>query len=723
MLSFLAPYALWGLALLAIPIAAHIFRPRKVRPTPFSSLRWLHRTQQRLSRRIKWHQVFLFLLRAAFVLLVVLALARPLFRPADANRATERFIVLDVSRSMSYRAGDRPTPLEEGKRLASELVKQLPPDDRSALFLSGSSTRVLWPLTRDAGARLPALDAVQVSGTGTELGSALPLVRSMLGQCRADATVELFVITDNHQQSWNQGEVAAFVKDLPAPVRVRILDVGVTSPQNAWIADARLLPPVDDRRLLRVQVACVGDSDQVRTVRFQGLPGLPEQTREVTLSPGEPARADFEVPADFDLHGKVAHLALEPEDGLPSDDHFHLNLDTPATLKVLVIEGESATAESLRPGYHLCAALEVLAAANPMLSVVVKGTDSITAQDVGGADSVFLVDVPALSDSVLAALEERVKNGTGLAIFLGPRARPAFYNSRLYSPLHPAEGLLALPLKRVAESSDGLAPITDVRWNHLLLSGLFDPLLGDLAQVRARSFYQFDGVPSKSDTVVARFEHDVPALVERRVKAGTVLLFNTTASDEWSDLPRKKSFVPLVDRVLTHVSGGGLRRTFQVGEVVTLALPGLQPGEKVTVTSPAGRRLTPTLTQLAGRTFLRLDPVSEAGVYRVERPAGGEAFVVQVEMGDSVLTPMDSATLAKWWEPAYFQVVNEEALRRDILAPAQQTPLWPWLVTIAAFALLAEMYFVHRLCPRVTPPVPASVVHQRRILTSAKKDN
>src|SRR5690242_9085717 len=99
MLNLLAPYALWGLALLSIPVLAHLFRPRKVRQMPFSSLRWLRVTQQRLSRRIRWHQVLLFLLRAAFVLLVVLALARPLFRPAGTTEATERIIVLDVSRS------------------------------------------------------------------------------------------------------------------------------------------------------------------------------------------------------------------------------------------------------------------------------------------------------------------------------------------------------------------------------------------------------------------------------------------------------------------------------------------------------------------------------------------------------------------------------------------------------------------------------------------------
>ena len=79
MISFLAPTALFAASLLAIPVILHLFKPRKVRQTPFSSLRWLHLSQQKLARRIKWHQVLLFLLRAAFLLLMVLALARPTY--------------------------------------------------------------------------------------------------------------------------------------------------------------------------------------------------------------------------------------------------------------------------------------------------------------------------------------------------------------------------------------------------------------------------------------------------------------------------------------------------------------------------------------------------------------------------------------------------------------------------------------------------------------------
>src|SRR5262249_5956662 len=109
-LSLLAPWALAGSALLAIPILVHLFKPRRVRQTPFSSLRWLRLTPQKLSRRIQWHQVLLFLLRAAFLILLVLALARPLWNPGTAPYR-ERFIVVDVGHGMNYRVSGQPPPI------------------------------------------------------------------------------------------------------------------------------------------------------------------------------------------------------------------------------------------------------------------------------------------------------------------------------------------------------------------------------------------------------------------------------------------------------------------------------------------------------------------------------------------------------------------------------------------------------------------------------------
>src|SRR6476646_7588537 len=108
-MTFLAPFALIGILLLLIPIVVHLFKPRKMRQTPFSSLRWLKQTHQRMSRHIQWHQWLLFLTRAGVILLLVLALARPLLGVAEDSAPVDRYVVLDVGSTMGYAVEGLPT--------------------------------------------------------------------------------------------------------------------------------------------------------------------------------------------------------------------------------------------------------------------------------------------------------------------------------------------------------------------------------------------------------------------------------------------------------------------------------------------------------------------------------------------------------------------------------------------------------------------------------------
>ena len=138
-MTFLAPAAFFGLALLAIPIVVHLFKPRHVRQSPFSSLRWLHLTQQRMARRIQWHQVLLFLLRAAFLTLLVLALAQPLIAPGGGAIGVDRVLVIDVSASMGRRTEGRAAPIDTARELADRWLRQTRPPTRSAVLLTGCS--------------------------------------------------------------------------------------------------------------------------------------------------------------------------------------------------------------------------------------------------------------------------------------------------------------------------------------------------------------------------------------------------------------------------------------------------------------------------------------------------------------------------------------------------------------------------------------------------------
>lgn len=721
MLTFLAPSALVGLLLLAVPVLVHIFKPRKMKQTPFSSLRWLRQTQQRLSRRLQWHQLLLFLLRAGFIVLLVLALAEPLIGTQGAARHTDRYVVVDVSRSMAYQAAGRPTPLEKAKQVAADLVRQGRAGDRTALLLTGSGTRLVTGLVTNPEAHLTQVDAAAAGATDTSLSSALAVVRPLLARPRADTDAELYFLTDNHQGSWNQGEVAAFQKDLTVPVRVRLVDVGVPGAQNGWVSGARLLIFGEQgRRVLRVEVRCIGDARQERSVRVAGLAGQPEQTQPVGVEPGAVTLVDFEVAPGYDLRGQVAHISLEPPDALPSDDHYYLNLDTPAALRVLLVEPES-DAKRQPAGLHFRTAVEALASkTNQAIDVSKRTSAAAAAKDVAEADVIVLAGVPELPAETLQALEKRVQAGAGLVVFLGDGVRPEFYNGKLFKPLQPAEGLLPVrleaPVKR--EGGESLAALTGIRWSHRLLAPLHDPSLGELAQARFGAYYRFAGSPGDDDTVLAWYDDSVPAVIEHAAGAGKVLLFNTSADDAWGDLPRRKSYVPLVDRVLNYLSGGGVRRNFEVGDLVALPLADGQPGEKVQVVAPGGSRLTPSLTSAGGRALLRLDNVTEPGVYQVERGAAsarGFAFVVNAGRGDSVLTPMDTAALAKWWEPLSLEVLTPEAATRGA-AKGGPVVLWPWLVGLAAGLLLLEMFCVHWLCPKANPTLAEVVVHRRGLL-------
>ena len=726
MLTFLAPWALLGAALLAIPVIVHLFQPKRVRQTPFSSLRWLHLTQQRLARRIKWHQILLFLLRAAFIVLLVLALAKPVLQQPGAAGVVERLIVIDVSRSMGYRVQAGSSPLDAAKQSAAALIAQTSAEDRTAVLLTGTTTQMLTPLVQDKETALPALRALQAGATDTDLSSALPQIRALLPQCRTGAQVELYFITDQHARSWTPARISEFARDLPEKTSVRIVDVGVKGPQNAWIADARVLDAEPDlptaatqEQTVRVQVRCIGDAGQKRALTMTGVPGLPDSSQPLTLDPGEPLQVDFRIPASARTADSAARFRLEPADALPDDDDYLVNLSTAGVVRILLLESDTAPVASLRPGFHLRTAIESLSqAAGGTCRLTTRTPTAAVPRDLTDVDVIFMADVSDLSGAMLKAVEERVRAGAGLAIFLGPAAQSRFYNTQMYDPLRPRDGLLPLPLRGITQASaesGGMTPLENLDGSHPLLAGLQDPLLGDLGRTQIREFYRFDGQLHPQDAVLAWIEGKVPAIIEHPLGAGKVFVLNLTANDAWSDLPRRKGYLPLVDRLLAQLSGGGLRHAFTAGEGVAVAVRDLQPHETVVIETPDGKEITPTLTASGRLALARFDAPSP-GLYRLVRRGStstGFPIVVQASRADSDLTPQDSAMLTKWWAPADVAVVEAKSIVPDAGTRAGRRALWPRLMLIAGLCLVAEMFFVHWLCPRVNPPMARSIVGHR----------
>ena len=132
----------------------------------------------------------------------------------------------------------------------------------------------------------------------------------------------------------------------------------------------------------------------------------------------------------------------------------------------------------------------------------------------------------------------------------------------------------------------------------------FGALAANLGQVRFDRAWR---VNAEGWSIVARFSNGSPALLERALGAGRVVLFASDLDRQWNDFPLHPAFVPFALEALRHVGhvGGDRRQTrdYTVGQ------------------APSGTPPVP-------------------GVYR---DAGNRPFAVNVDTRESALDRIDAA--------------------------------------------------------------------------------
>ena len=184
--------------------------------------------------------------------------------------------------------------------------------------------------------------------------------------------------------------------------------------------------------------------------------------------------------------------------------------------------------------------------------------------------------------------------------------------------------------------------------------------------------------------MLARFDDGQPAIVESAWGEGRTLLFASSLDAEWTDLPRRAAFVPLLHRMVEVAAGHErIPIAYRVGESVdpgaAFRLPSGRGGEaeEVLADSPSGER-----TVLDGTDALRL---AEPGFYRARRPGAAEFRQIGVNppLAESDLRSLDAAEV----RIAAVAAAEGEAAAASPVAPDLPGRAAAWLL-LAAFLLL-----------------------------------
>jgi hypothetical protein len=617
-MQFLAPLFLVALAGLAIPVLLHLTQREKKQIVRFPSLMFVRRIPYQSVRRRKIQNWLLLMVRMAALALIVAAFARPLIRQTDAlvmpgSGARERVVLLDTSYSMGY--GDR---WEQARRAATEAVADLSSSDRASLVLFSSGTDIAVRSTAERDTLSAAVAAAAPTAGATRYAPALKVAGSILAESTLPRR-EVVLISDFQRSGWKGEEGARLPPGTTlSPVRI---DSPLDRPNVSVSGVSMARSTFAEQERLTVTAGLVNRTERPVTglsVRLE-VGNIPVGTRTVSIDPGGTATVSFD-PFTLSASNMRAVVRIAP-DALPADDAYYFVVSPARPLQVTLVD--RGTVETRR---YLEQALAIGDA--PKFATVTRQPDAVTDQDLQRSAVVIVNDVP-VSAGLARRLQRFVEGGGGLFVAGGGQASWP-------QDVDLLPGTFGPPVDRQRGEP---ARVGQLEYGHPVFEPFRAPRSGNFTAARIQAYRRLSATSDAQ--VLASLDAGSPAMLERRVGAGRVLLWATALDRSASDLPINPVFPVFVQQSMLHLAAyREPQPSVTVGQVLDPSIGSAVRGEQTSrfVVTPSSRRLP---FQDEGSEVLEL---SEAGFYEIRGGTGDTEVAVvaaNVDPAEADLTSMD----------------------------------------------------------------------------------
>ncbi len=677
-LSLLNVWMITGVLLAGIPIVIHLLNKAKFSHEPWGAMMFLQKAVQIRSRRIRLAQILLMVLRALILVLLALALARPISHLGTGTweDPATHILILDDSFSMQQGEG-ADNAFEKARETALSIVDGMRETDNMLIIQAGNMPRDLFPnfsfdkqfLRDQLQATTPGLDQVADIPKALErafwhLGrSALPRHRVIVlsdGQAhgwRTDQQQRWQALASTHRRQ----KVMPHVYTLEQPADTELKNVSVDSVRHRS-------PIVDVHRPVTFLVDVQNHTDEAMST-----------TIELRVDGKVVARRDAPCPVggttvEFDHSFASAHTAADTnasattrvphsshyvearidDDDIAIDNSFSLALQVRHQIPVLLIEGNQGS--DLWESDGGLAALALTAAG----AHAQEGLFDVTRRELNAfsdirADAferyrcIVLANVPSLSRHQQFALEQFVERGGGLLVALGDEVNPEAYNRTNQD----GKGMLPATLKRtVSVVRDPLNPRFPAgAASHIL--DVFDlSRTRLLTEVRVGKFW--DCAPAE-DALGAGFLGDKPFLLYRAYGEGRVALLTSSLDAEWSNFPTTQDFLPFLQDLVVYLSASVQPpiNLMQSEPLVFVAPPNWQRSTPATegeaagthtcrVVLPDGRAETTPLVYSGGEWIAEWLDTRLPGIYTVTVGDCDPTYcAVGLQRGEGDLAPLD----------------------------------------------------------------------------------
>ncbi len=666
-MGFLAPWFFAGVALLGLPVYVHLLRQYKQTPIPFSSLMFFERRTQSSIKHRKLKYLLLFALRCLFILLLLLAFARPYIHSSSIARAGgARTLVFAVDNSFSMRQDER---FANAKKAALEQINAMSANDRAQLVSFGGPARLLSDMTTDRAALRSALDALPAGDDASSYAELSRVLRSTSESLKTN--IEAHVFTDAQKSS------------LPAAFADLRLDAGTKFEMHA-VADKAIpnwtVESVDAPRR-------VFDTKKVRTVATIAGFNTQEETRKVSLLANGKVLASKDVKVPAGGRASVEFLALDAPYGLtrceiridgadsfPQDDQWLFSVERTDPKPALIVRADSDTASPL----YVRTALE--SSAEAAFTLQSMGPLQAAAADVSKFSFVVLADPGPLPDKLTDALAKYVQNGGSVLLTVGKNAAPGRHL--------PLAELQFLGLHTVFPDRESPLTVASVDASYPSFSSAQNWGGVEFFQVAKLQLPQ-----SLADIrVAAKLSDGSPLLVDRRIGSGHVLVFASAFDNIANNLPLEPVWLPFVDQTAHEMGGiGAAHANYKVGSFVELRTE-KEKGVAVEITGPDNKRLLSLAESTKATTF----QFPSQGFFDVRRANGREELAaVNADRRESDFSLVPQETLELWKNTGMAPNASSGPAQ-SAAAQGDKAELWWWVLAMLAVLAVAESVLGNR---------------------------
>jgi hypothetical protein len=680
---FLYPLFLFGLAAASLPVLIHLLNRRRLKRIKFPAVRFILLSQKRISRSYRLRHWLLLALRTLAVVFLALLLANPIFQTGAGLFAgggpVTLVVLLDNSLSMRW-SGDG-DGFKQAKEAARLLISALHDGDRAALVPTNVSDKDVVRLKSQKDVLLKDLDAIEIADGTADLPAALGKAYELLNQPAGQKEIRL--ITDMALTGWDQFSVGG-LKQVDPSIPLKLIHVsGKAPPLNGSVKEVRLGGQgVGVNLPIQIEASLVNfGASEIKDMLVQlSIDGQNKEQKLATIPPKGETSVSFQI--RLNQPGSHTGQVTLKKEGLAGNAVTNFTLDAQDKLKVLIVDGDPQTSLVQSETFFLSRALNPAGERDASLFLpTVILPDGLNAVILDGYQVVILCNVGVVPDAFAAKLQSHLRQGGGLLIFAGDKVQAERYNQKFVQVL-PGQ----LTDRKLGPEAGG-EKIDKLDLNHPALQLLTDPIL--LESLKSARVWGYLRASAGKNALISLANGD-PLLLEQRAGAGKVVLMPSSADRDWTDLPVKTVYLPLMQSLTQYLAGGKrglLDGGIPVGAPKEITLPPNYVGKSIRVIKPNKQESESPIVGEKDRAKAEIAENNRAGIYRLALPVGADKdagiaplYAVNSPFLESRLDRIGERELQAKLAPIRAEVIAADALKEGGKRTDLALPLLAFLI-------------------------------------------